>query len=92
MEEIRLTTWDVKNLVNNGINYLSTGAGFFYEQYGVLFQDASIKTIANRMKSPACPGLKVAKVEFVPGIQIGLAVLRNRKKCLQTKRKVSFVI
>ena len=28
MEEIRLTTWDEKNLVNNGINYLSTGAGF----------------------------------------------------------------
>ena len=27
-EEIRLTTWDVKNPVNNGINYLSTGAGF----------------------------------------------------------------
>ena len=26
--EIRLTTWDVKNLVNSGINYLSTGAGF----------------------------------------------------------------
>ena len=22
------TTWDVQNLVNNGINYLSTGAGF----------------------------------------------------------------
>ena len=29
MEEIRLTTWDVQNLVNHGINYLSTGAGFF---------------------------------------------------------------
>ena len=28
MEEIRLTTWDVKNPVNTGINYLSTGAGF----------------------------------------------------------------
>jgi len=30
MEEIRLTTWDVSNPVNNGINYLrvSTGAGF----------------------------------------------------------------
>ena len=28
MEEIRLTTWYVKNLVNNGINYISTGAGF----------------------------------------------------------------
>ncbi len=28
MEEIRLTTWDVQNPVNNGINYLSTGAGF----------------------------------------------------------------
>ena len=28
MEEIRLTTWDVKNPANNGINYLSTGAGF----------------------------------------------------------------
>ena len=27
MEEIRLTTWHVKNHVNNGINYLSTGAG-----------------------------------------------------------------
>ena len=25
--EIWLTTWDVENLVNNGINYLSTGAG-----------------------------------------------------------------
>ena len=24
MEEIRLTTWDVSNLVNDGINYLST--------------------------------------------------------------------
>ena len=28
MEEIRLTTWDVQNPVNNGINYLSTGVGF----------------------------------------------------------------
>ena len=28
MEEIRLTSWDEKDLVNNGINYLSTGAGF----------------------------------------------------------------
>ena len=28
MEEIQLTTWDVRNLANNGINYLSTGAGF----------------------------------------------------------------
>ena len=27
MAEIWLTTWDVENLVNNGINYLSTGAG-----------------------------------------------------------------
>ena len=27
MAEIRLTTWDVQNLKNNGINYLSTGAG-----------------------------------------------------------------
>ena len=24
----RPTTWDVENLVNKGINYLSTGAGF----------------------------------------------------------------
>ena len=29
MEEIRLTSWDVQSPVNNGINYLSTGAGFF---------------------------------------------------------------
>ena len=29
MEEIRLTTWDVSNLVNNGVIYLSSGAGFF---------------------------------------------------------------
>ena len=28
MEEIRLTSWDEKGLVNNGINYLSTGAVF----------------------------------------------------------------
>ena len=28
MAEIRLTTWDVWNPINNGINYLSTGAGF----------------------------------------------------------------
>ena len=28
MEEIRLTTWDVKNPANNGIKYVSTGAGF----------------------------------------------------------------
>ena len=28
MEEIRLTTWDVWNPVNNGINYISTGARF----------------------------------------------------------------
>ena len=28
MEEIRLTTWDVKYLAYNGINYLSAGAGF----------------------------------------------------------------
>ena len=29
MEEIWLTTWDVKkHVVNNRINYLSTGAGF----------------------------------------------------------------
>ena len=28
MAEIRLTTWDVENPVNDGINYLSTGAGF----------------------------------------------------------------
>jgi len=28
MEEIRLTTWDVSNRGNNGIEYLSTGAGF----------------------------------------------------------------
>ncbi len=28
MAEILLTTWDVWNLKNNGINYLSTGAGF----------------------------------------------------------------
>ena len=27
MEEILLTTWDVRNPVNNGINYLSSGAG-----------------------------------------------------------------
>ena len=26
MEETLLTTWDVKNLVNNGIHYLATGA------------------------------------------------------------------
>ena len=26
--EIRITTWDVQNCENNGINYLSTGAGF----------------------------------------------------------------
>ena len=29
MEEIRLTTWDVKFSVNNWVSYLSTGAGFF---------------------------------------------------------------
>jgi len=28
MEEIRLTTWDVSNIENNGLNYPSTGAGF----------------------------------------------------------------
>ena len=28
MEEILHPTWDVKNLVNNGKNYLSTSAGF----------------------------------------------------------------
>ena len=28
MEEIRRTTWDEQNPVNNEINYLSTGAGF----------------------------------------------------------------
>ena len=28
MEEIWLTTRDVLSMVNNGINYLSTGAGF----------------------------------------------------------------
>ena len=28
MAEIRLTTWDVWNPIGNGINYLSTGAGF----------------------------------------------------------------
>ena len=28
MEEIRLTSWDVKNIANTGVNYLSTGAGF----------------------------------------------------------------
>jgi len=28
IEEIRLTTWDVKNPVDHGINYLSAGAGF----------------------------------------------------------------
>ena len=28
MAEIQLTTWDVWNPINNGINYLSTGAGF----------------------------------------------------------------
>ena len=28
VEEIRLTTWDVKIPVNNATNYLSTGAGF----------------------------------------------------------------
>jgi len=26
--EIRLTTWNVSNPVNDGIDYLSTGAGF----------------------------------------------------------------
>jgi len=28
MEELLLTTWDVTNTVNNGMNYLSTDAGF----------------------------------------------------------------
>ena len=28
MAEIRLTTWGVWNPIDNGINYLSTGAGF----------------------------------------------------------------
>ena len=28
MEEIRLTTWDEKSLVHNGMIYLSTAAGF----------------------------------------------------------------
>ena len=28
MEEIRLTTWDVQDPVNNGIFTISTGAGF----------------------------------------------------------------
>ena len=28
MEEIRLTTWDVKTPANNGMKYLSSGAGF----------------------------------------------------------------
>ena len=27
MEEIQLTTWDVQNLVNSGMNYFSTSAG-----------------------------------------------------------------
>ena len=28
VQKSQTTTWDVQNLVNNGINYLSTGAGF----------------------------------------------------------------
>ena len=32
--EIQTTTWDIHNLVNSGINYLSTGAGFLnHQQY-----------------------------------------------------------
>ena len=39
MEEI-LHPWDVKNIVNNGINYLSTVAqDFFHQQYHMFFSE-----------------------------------------------------
>jgi len=28
-----ITTWDVENPVNSGTNCLSSGAGFFHQQY-----------------------------------------------------------
>ena len=36
------TTWDVKNPVNNGMNYLSTGAGFLPSTVTVVLQISSL--------------------------------------------------
>ena len=36
MEGIRITTWDVKKIVNNGVDYLSIGAGFLPCQFLLL--------------------------------------------------------
>ena len=40
VSEIRLTTWDVWNPKNNGINYLPTDAGFFSVRVVCQFQDS----------------------------------------------------
>ena len=51
MAEIRLTTWDVENLVNNGINYLSTGAGFLPSTVWCNFLDVAIEIIPMKQGS-----------------------------------------
>ena len=43
--------------------------------------DLLFKNASNHCESDEIPGLQVAKVEFVPGIQMSLAVLWNRKRC-----------
>ena len=47
------TTWDVENLVNNGINYLLTGAGFLPSTVGWVFPGAtSTLTFARGCRPP----------------------------------------
>ena len=56
MAEIRLTTWDVWNPINNGKTiYLSTGAGFQPSTVLVVFLNfnVAVMNIENRVKSPS---------------------------------------
>ncbi len=47
VQKSQTTTWDVQNPVNNGINYLLTGAGFLPSTvlYGIYLMRVALKTL-----------------------------------------------
>ena len=71
MEEIRLTTWDIWNLVKNGINHLSTGAGFlpsiaspmFSCYFGQIWLDALF--LGQETKTGTTPSWQLANTDII---------------------------
>ena len=75
--EIWLTTWDVESLVNNGINYLSTGAGFLPST--VVSPPCYLNDMNDKIKKARLKVQRTGKLKWVWGNFHPIMQALNRK-------------